>query len=77
MTCGFKSNNHVAYFIKFLKRNTELLTKDAVTISGWQPGIYALNCKCFIDENGKKKQKTDEALIPHMWLNREVMIVTG
>ena len=72
MTCGYESNNHVAYFIQFLKRNTELLTKDTVMISGQQPsGIYALNSKCFIDENGKKNE--DEALILHVWLNRKAM----
>lgn len=72
MTCGFESNNHVAYFIQFLKRNTNLVTKDAVTISGRQlSGTYALNSKCFIDENGKKIE--DETLISHVWLNREAI----
>ena len=55
MSCGFESNNHVAFFIQFLKRNSSLPLKDAVTISGRQPsGIYAMNSECFIDANGKK-----------------------
>ena len=73
MSCGFDSNNHVAFFIQFLKRNTNLETKDAVTISGRQPsGIYALNSDCFIDDNGDKID--DEALNPHIWLKREAII---
>ena len=72
MSCGLECNNHVAFFIQFLKRNTSLVTKDAVTIPGRQPsGIYALNSECFIDENGEIIE--DESSIPHIRLKREAI----
>lgn len=72
MSCGFESNNHVTFFIQFLKRNSFLPLKDAVMISGRQPsGIYAMNSECFIDSNGKKIN--DPSTTPHVWLNRETI----
>ena len=37
MSCGFESNNHVAYFVQSLKRSTQLRSTVAVTYSGLQP----------------------------------------
>ena len=54
MSCGFESNNHVAYFVQSLKRSTQLRSTVAVTYSGLQPsGVYAMNANCFIDADGQ------------------------
>ena len=71
MSCGFDSNNHVAFFVQFLKRSnsTPLPSREAVTVSGRQPcGIFALNPNCFIDDNGEKMGETS-----YVWLRREVL----
>ena len=63
MSCGLESNNHVAFFVQFLKRKVSLLTKDAITVSGRQSsGIYAMNANTFIDENGDFIE--DHVLVP-------------
>ena len=70
MSCGFESNNHVAYFVQSLKRNSKLKSTVAVTFSGLQQsGIYAMNENCFIDADGKLL--TDCGLV---WINREMFI---
>ena len=71
MSCGFESNNHVAFFVQFLKRNVQggLQTKKAVMVSGQQQsGIFAMNSKCFLDSNG---EEVAEVSNPHVWLKRE------
>lgn len=51
MSCGFESNNHVAYFVQSLKRNTSLRSTAAITCSGLQSnGVYAMNANCFISK---------------------------
>ena len=70
MSCGFESNNHVAFFIQALKRNTRLQSRVAVTYSGLQPsGICALNPKCFIDEDGMLISDCRLA-----WIDRDMLI---
>ena len=69
MSCGFESNNHVAYFVQSLKRSTQLRSTVAVTYSGLQPsGVYAMNANCFIDADG---QLADRGLA---WIKREMFI---
>jgi hypothetical protein len=70
MSCGFESNNHVAYFVQSLKRNTMLKSTVAVTYCGLQPsGIYAMNANCFINAEGQVVSDCGLA-----WINREMFL---
>lgn len=73
MSCGFDSNNHVAFFVQSLKRNINLKSTVAVTYSGLQPsGAYAMNDNCFIDAEGELIADCGLA-----WINREMFVDSG